>query len=507
MNLLPEMRRWVPVSALGLGILADQVVRAPGRPGVNIALWAIAGSLVLWFLSRRRIVPVARESACLVGGAVGFSLLIVLRDAEILAVFALLSAIALLGFAAGRGAIAWAGRAHFVEIAGSAVRVGALIALGPIGWNLGEARRPPSPSSNDDRVWLRRALMIGRGLAIGVLPFLLLTAILRTADPVFDRILHFALFEGLEPFLEHLFFIGLIAWFTSGYLRAFAVDDTALNRVRLPRPALAPSEMAIAISLLNLLFLSFLAVQARYLFGGAGLVEVTEGLSYAEYARRGFFELVTATALVIPMLLVADWAAAVDSSRGRRGLQLASTLLVLLLGGVLASAAFRMHLYQEAYGMTEERLLVSVFMVWLAGLLFWLALTVLRGRRAGFHFVAALGGIACIAVLHLLNPHALIARVNLERAASGAEFDEEYHGRLSADAVPTLVQRMSILPVADRCRIVAMLQERWVGDRLGGWRTWNLSDARARVLVAELQEPAGCIQLPEEVEPDYTPPG
>jgi hypothetical protein len=101
MNLLPEMRRWVPVSALGLGILADQVVRAPGRPGVNIALWAIAGSLVLWFLSRRRIVPVARESACLVGGAVGFSLLIVLRDAEILAVFALLSAIALLGFAAG----------------------------------------------------------------------------------------------------------------------------------------------------------------------------------------------------------------------------------------------------------------------------------------------------------------------------------------------------------------------------------------------------------------------
>jgi hypothetical protein len=221
-------------------------------------------------------------------------------------------------------------------------------------------------------------------------------------------------------------------------------------------------------------------------------VEVTQGLTYAEYARRGFFELVAAAAFVVPVLLVADWAAADDAVRGRRVLRAMSTLLVLLLAGVLASAAYRMRLYQDAYGLTEQRLYVSVFMVWLTGVLGWLGATVLRGRRRGFAFPAIAGGLACIAALHVLNPHALIARVNISRAASGADVDGSYLLTLSADAVPTLIARLPALPQTERCHVAAMLEERWSGERRGGWRTWNLSDARARRLVAELSAPADC---------------
>jgi hypothetical protein len=265
-----------------------------------------------------------------------------------------------------------------------------------------------------------------------------------------------------------------------------------MDRVRFPPPALAPSEIAVALSLLNILFLIFLGVQVRYLFGGASLVEVTEGLTYAEYARRGFFELGAAAAFVVPVLLVADWAAAVDEVRSRRALRATSTLLVLLLVGVLASAAYRMRLYQDAYGLTEDRLYGSVFMVWLTAVLAWLTATVLRGRRRGFAFGAIVGGLACVVVLHVLNPHALIARVNISRAASGAEVDARYLRTLSADAVPTLIARLPALPPTERCQVAAMLEERWSGERRGGWRTWNLSDARARKLVAELSPPADC---------------
>ena len=66
-----------------------------------------------------------------------------------------------------------------------------------------------------------------------------------------------------------------------------------------------------------------------------------------------------------PVLLVADWAAVEHELRSRRVLRAVSTLLVLLLFGVLASAAYRMRLYQEAYGLTEDRLYGSVFLVWL----------------------------------------------------------------------------------------------------------------------------------------------
>ena len=472
-------------SALVLGILADRLVPVDGRPGVNVALWAIAGAAVLWLLSRRRETPVSRETKWLVVGAVAFASLLMWRDAEALAVFCLFSAIALLGLAAGRGALAWASRTTFVELAASAVRVGVLIAMGPLGWSVGNAREPV-PAAKP-----RYGRMVARGTVMALPPLVILAGLLSSADPVFERLV----FGNIGPLLEHIAFAGMIAWLTSGYLRAFAVNDDAfMQRVSLPQPTIAPSEIAVSVSLLNVLFLVFLAVQVRYLFGGAGLVEVTEGLSYAEYARRGFFELVAATAFVVPVLLIAHWAARDDDVRSRRVLRATSTLLVVLLTGVLASAAYRMRLYQDAYGLTEDRLYASVFMIWLTGILAWLAFTVLRGRRRGFAFAAIVGGVACIAVLHVVNPHALIARVNIGRATSGAEYDGKYVSTLSADAVPTLMERLPELPVAERCRVGTMLKKRWSGEREGGWRTWNLSDARARDLVSKMSVPDGCVR-------------
>ena len=485
--------RDIALASLLLGLLADQVVRAPGRPGLNVALWAVAGTAALWMLSRYREIPVSRETWWLVGGAVAFAGLLTLRDAEALAAYCLFACVVLLGLAAGRGALVWARQAQIVEVAAAAVRVGVLIALGPFGWKVGAARQPADPASIGGRTWTRTARMVARGIAMALPPLFVLTALLANADPVFERLLQNVMFKGMEPLLEHSLFIGVIAWFTSGFLRAFLVgDDVIMERVNIPRPALAPSEVTIAVSLLNVLFLAFLAVQARYLFGGASLVEVTAGLSYAEYARRGFFELVAATAFVVPVLLVADWAAAEDKTLGRRLLRATSTLLVVLLAGVLASAAWRMRLYQIAYGLTEDRLYVSVFMAWLTGVLVLLAAMVLRGRRRGFAFAATVDGLACIAVLHVLNPHALIARVNINRAAAGAEIDGSYLRTLSADAVPTLIAKFPALPEVARCEVAAMLNERWSGERKGGWRTWNLGDARARKLVAGFSAPANC---------------
>src|SRR5688500_7646598 len=123
-----------------LGLLADQLVRVPGRPGPNVALWAVAGAAVLWLVSRRRPASVSKETRWLVGGAVGFACLLMLRDAEALGVFCLFAAVVLLGLAAGRGSLAWAARAHIVDVVAAAVRVGAMIGLGPLGWSVGEAR-------------------------------------------------------------------------------------------------------------------------------------------------------------------------------------------------------------------------------------------------------------------------------------------------------------------------------------------------------------------------------
>jgi hypothetical protein len=173
-------------------------------------------------------------------------------------------------------------------------------------------------------------------------------------------------------------------------------------------------------------------------------------------------------------------------------LRATTLVLVALLVGVIASAAYRMRLYQQAYGLTELRLYVSVVIVWLTVVLGWLVFTVLRGRRERFAFGAIVAGLACIAALHVLNPHALIARVNIDRAAAGAEIDGGYLRTLSADAVPTLLARLEQLPEAERCGVARMLEERWSGERRGGWRTWNVSDWRARRRVAPLAGTLAC---------------
>jgi hypothetical protein len=488
MSARTELRSPALVCAVALGVLADALLRVSGRPGLNMALWALAGVAALIVLLRRRSDPPARESQWFVAGALLFAVALMLRDAEGLAVFGIFAGVVLLILAAGRAAAAWSSRAHVSDVVLSVLRVAVLCAAGPLGWG----RAAPDPNARASG-WTRRGRTLARGTLMALPALLVLGALLMSADPVFARVIHDVFAIDIEQLVQHLVIFAVFTWLTAGYLRAILVrDDEVMDRVRVPQPAFAAAEVSVALWILNALFVVFMVVQLRYLFGGADLVEVTPGLSYAEYARRGFFELVAATALVVPILLLADWVVAPDTSRSRAVLRATMLVLVVLLIGVIASAAYRMRLYQQAYGLTEERLYVSVFIVWLITVLGWLVLTVLRGQRERFALGIILAGIACIAALHVLNPDALIARVNIDRAAAGKEFDGNYLRGLSADAVPVIIARLDRLPEVERCRVARMLKERWSGERPGGWRTWNLGDWRARRLVAPLTDALAC---------------
>jgi hypothetical protein len=281
--------------------------------------------------------------------------------------------------------------------------------------------------------------------------------------------------------------------------------------VRLPQPQVGVVEGALALGLLNALFLAFVLVQLRYLFGGADLVEVTPGLSYAEYARRGFFELVAVAALVVPLLLLADWTVHREHAAGKwifRGMAYGT---VLLLFAILASALQRMRLYRDTYGLTEDRLLATWFMGWIAFVLAWLAVTVLHGRRQRFAIGAFASGLVVLLGLNAVNPHVTIARVNAERSAAGAPYDAAHAGTLSGDAVPTLLAALDALPAAESCRLADHLLKRWVEqERRGDWRTFNYGDWHARAAVERDRarlDAMRCAPPPSSGAPAPTPPG
>jgi hypothetical protein len=272
-----------------------------------------------------------------------------------------------------------------------------------------------------------------------------------------------------------------LAWAGSGFLLLTLGIARPLVRERLQiaPPGLGALEVATPLALLDVLFLAFVIVQVRYLFGDATLVEQTVGLTYAEYARRGFFELVAVTALALPLLLLADWVLSDAGARARNAFRLLAGLLVVLLFVTMSSAMQRMRLYVDAYGLTEMRVYASAFMVWLGAVIIWFVATVLRDRRERFAAGAAAFALLALFVLNLLSPDALVARVNVARARAGQTFDARYATSLSADAVPTLVAALGDLREEERCHTAGRILERWTSPAKPDWRTWNQARARA----------------------------
>jgi len=233
------------------------------------------------------------------------------------------------------------------------------------------------------------------------------------------------------------------------------------------------------------LFLIFVVVQATVLFGGHRHVLETAGLTYSEYARRGFFELATVAALVLPLLLGLHWLLRKENPAHERVFRALAGVQVALLFVIMASAAVRMQLYQFEYGLTELRLYTLAFIGWLGVVFLWFALTVLIGKRERFVFGAMLAGFLAIAAMHVINPDALIVRTNITRVGQGRSFDAKYAARRSADAVPQLVAGLPLLSHEDQCTVASTLLERWSPPPNPDWRTWSRGRAQAWEAVQE----------------------
>jgi Domain of unknown function (DUF4173) len=263
----------------------------------------------------------------------------------------------------------------------------------------------------------------------------------------------------------------------AAYLLAAPPDLSGLERPGKAR--LRRLEWTVPLAVLNAVFATFVMVQLTVLFGGSKHVLKTAGLTYAEYARRGFWQLLAVTALTLVVLAAAArWA-----PRERR----ADRILVrVLLGGlaalclvIVASALYRMHTYQEALGFTRLRVLVSVCELWL-GLVLAMVLAAGVRLRAGWLPRAVVGSaVAALIGIVGLDPDRFIAERNVDRYEQTGQIDISYLSGLSADAAPALVRLPDPLRGCALSDVAGDLR-----DAPDDWRAWNLSRARARTAVA-----------------------
>jgi hypothetical protein len=467
-------------AGLVLGVLGDVLLRAIPW-GLNVTLCAVALTAAGALLVRRHGITPGPDAPWLALTVVLLGAAFMRRDADVLAQFnviAMIIALAL-GAASLQGARLIGRRpidylrdgvmAAGGTIAGSFVLVGQ-----DIDW-----RELPQEGR------FRHVRAVGLGVLLAAPLLVAFGALFASADSVFSNVIQNMFAFDVGTVASHTILIGIWAALTGGYLRWSLVARPAALPTPAPTSPTGIVPVATALGLINLMFLLFVVVQLRYFFGGASLIEETTGLTYAEYARRGFFELIAASGLVLPVLMGGDHLVRGESAAHVTTFRRLAGLLLALLAVVMASALERMRLYVDAFGLSEDRLYATAFMVLLVGIFAWFAGTVLRGRRGSFAFGVLIQGFAVLAGLHMLNPDAFIVRTNLNRVERS--FDAKYALLLGADAVPPLLEALPSLDEPSRCAVASTLAKRWAPKpgAAPDWRTWNWSRSRARRLVGE----------------------
>jgi hypothetical protein len=215
------------------------------------------------------------------------------------------------------------------------------------------------------------------------------------------------------------------------------------------------------------------------LYGGAEYLRTTAGLTVAEYAREGFFQLVVVAGIVLVTLVAADWLVAKEAEAVKR-YRAVGTVLVGLVAALLVSAVTRMWLYVSNFGLTIDRVLATSIMFWVLAAFVTYAATMLRGRGDRFAPVLLMVTIGWVALLNAASPEGIVVRTNLARAAAGKKFDAPYHAKLSADALPMLIKAAPTLPAKECAALSESLKTVWTArhEKRADWRSWNLPYSR-----------------------------
>jgi len=481
-----------------LGLLGDVLLRATPW-GLNAVLWIAALALSIAAITQWQAVDLRGGGRWLIGPAVLFAAGLAWRDSFALQACNFLAVIIALALVAYRGRSGRVRVAGFIDytaaliVAGVNACFGALsLVFGDIQWSAATAGRQRS----------RQVVAVSTGLLIAVPLLMVFGGLLMSADAVFQSLVENLFNWDIDQLLSHAFMIGVWSWLVAGFLRqTLLAKEVGLAATSPTSFSLGAVEIGTALGALNLLFFAFVLVQFRYFFGGAEAIRTTINLTYSEYARRGFFELVQVAALALPTLLLAHHLLRKDQPSGVRSFNVLAAITIGLLFIIMISAITRMKLYTDEFGLTELRLYTTAFMGWLALVFVWFGATVLRGQRDRFIFGGLVAGFAVLMCLNVLNPDNLIVRTNAARVTAPNPLDAEYMSELSADSVPALIETLPSLVEADRCAVAARLIQRWSPPTVIDPLTWNWSRAQAWQAVTTNQaylQANACPSLPSD---------
>jgi hypothetical protein len=324
-----------------------------------------------------------------------------------------------------------------------------------------------------------KSLRVASTVAVSVALLVVFGSLFASADAAFADLISKAMPGINASTIIRWIFVFLVTAFVLGgaaFLRAAPPDLSRLDRPGTRR--VARLEWAIPLTLLVLLFAMFVGVQLTVLFGGSEHVMVTEGLTFAEYARGGFWQLLVVTGLTLVVLAGAARWAPRDTKTDRVLIRTVLGALAVLTLVIVASSLHRMDVYADTYGLTRLRVLVAVCEVWLGAVFVLILIAGIRLTGLWLPRAVVAAGVLALLSLAGANPDRLIADRNIARYEQTNRIDTYYLSTLSADAVPALDR----LTGENRdCVLVPIAND--LKENEDDWRGWNLGRHQARDLL------------------------
>lgn len=344
----------------------------------------------------------------------------------------------------------------------------------------------------------RKTGVILRGALIALPVVAVIVALLGSADRVFASLL------GLEALdagdiVVHIALLVVAAWSGAAVLRV------ASARAEVPKRRgvqfLGAVEATIVLGSVAAVLAVFGVAQLLDLAAANRKILERQGIAHADYARTGFFQLLWVAGIVVAIVLTLRAVTRVVTTAQARTITTLGVATCALTIPVVVVSVRRLSLYQDQYGLTMLRLYstAAALTVGLIVLLVALAIAGLGRDHVWLPGAILLTGLGALFAMNIVNPEALVARTNLDRAdpivrprdaladnqlLRGFGLDVDYLDRLSDDAVPTVVAHLDRLDPADRSQLLVRLCQR--DFTTGNWLGTNRSEQRAAAAIASV---------------------
>ena len=332
---------------------------------------------------------------------------------------------------------------------------------------------------------------IVRGIVMAVPVIFIFVLLFSSADLIFQKYVSDLITINIQPetFIRIILILIVTFIFIGAYAYIFQESKKQKDIKQEDKKYIIGNiESSVVLGSINILFLLFILVQLTYLFGGESNIS-SQGFTYAEYARKGFFELIAVAVISLLLLLTIEKYTVQKEKSPILWFKILSTAMIAQVIVIMVSAFTRLLLYEEAYGFTTLRLYSHVFII-LLGIIFCLLVYKIHwdSRENMFALGVFISVILFLAGINLLNPDLFIARQNIERFRTTKKIDVSYLSSLSDDAIPEVVKTLDMLDWDMKSSLGYELYWRTQqGSDFTGWQSFNISRTEAKK-VLDLEE-------------------